>query len=141
MVTKTRTEWEDLPTLIEVFKLWEKHGGRFQDKHIDLVLHRLAEQIAIDLGRKRSPSPGGFLGSMAQEMKKRGALTRAQARGVLNTALANVRTRHRYFQSREYRQDLGEGLNDCLVCGAPLTEDLAVKRGVGPECYNGVLGL
>lgn len=79
----------------------------------------------------------GFTASMVAQSAIAGrSLTVPQMRGVANVmAGALYANRRRFWKSRPSRKDRNDGDEACIVCGGPLTDEVAVRRGAGATCY------
>lgn len=146
--------WQDLLDQVPSEITWDNLDGeligwfgydspieRFVDGDIGPDLRRIVYRLVWDLRDSGKSSRSSFLNSMVRAYEERGSLTAAQCRGVLNVVAGNIDAKRHYYQSRFTRQDGQDSEVPCLACGAPLDDDLAIKRGLGPTCYLTALGV
>lgn len=137
--------WDELQSLVYVF---ETNGGgimRWTDELVNRCwdfAHPIALRYCYDVRRFRLvDEQSDFMRDMITRAETTHSLTPGQVRGVLNVLGGGIKyNRGRFWKSRGRRRDGDRGLENCLVCGGPLTTDEAVSRGLGETCYRRVMG-
>lgn len=137
--------WEELPSLIDVFKNYDGGIIRWDDNSVQRswkIAHPVALRYCYDVKRfNLLGAQSDFMKSMVERADITHNLTVGQVRGVLNVLGGGIKyNRGRFWKSRGHRRDRDMGLSNCLVCGGPLTTDEAVNRGLGETCYRRVMG-
>ncbi len=82
-----------------------------------------------------------FLEEMRRQYRSGRPFTPRQAEAVINIFIRGIEGQQRRFcLSRPSRSDRCDGIENCLICGAPLDDDVSVARCLGPVCYRRALG-
>jgi predicted nucleic acid-binding Zn ribbon protein len=129
--------WDKLPQLQVIFTDGYKFY-KFGDDDIDDELTEATRRLLKDSSVIGPPFINDFMEEMSERCED--ILSDRQVRAILNTISGSIRAnRKRFYRSRDYRRDRYMSDDNCIVCGAPLSGQMEIKRGCGKTCYMRIL--